>query len=78
MSRFSQESVITKADLSKKASGQKMNFQERGSDLKRALMGDSSFLSTIKNSPTSSNATDKPTNSYKDLLLNVLKKSNAT
>jgi len=78
LSRFAQEATITKADLSKKASGQKLSFQERGSDLKRALMGDNSFLSSIKNNATNSIATDKPTSSYKDLLLNVLKKSNAT
>ena len=75
VSRFSQDSVITKADLSKKAGLQKQSIQERGSDLKRALMGDNSFLSTIKsNGSTTSDA--KPPNSYKDLILNVLKKKN--
>ena len=81
VSRFSQDNVITKADLSKKAGLQKQSIQERGSDLKRALMGDNSFLSTIKYGSTSSNdsmttSDAKPPSSYKDLILNVLKKKN--
>lgn len=77
--RFS-SNLITKADLSQKTSRQKMSLKEAGSDLRRALMGDQSFLTQIASTPERpSNASSTTTgivSGYKDLILNVLKKKN--
>lgn len=76
--------TITKADLSLKSSEQKSNIFEKGTPLKKALLESDGDKTTkisqlfnksnlIKASPIGKGETPK-SGSYKDLVLNVLKK----
>jgi hypothetical protein len=79
--------LITKEHLSKKSNEPRTDLKERGMELKRALLTDSSFLSTlsINKEPTGlikqsekSSPSSRSAGGYKSLVLSVLKKKETT
>jgi hypothetical protein len=70
---------ITKADLSQKSKESKNNLKEKGAELKKALLENSSILSGLTSKNDNSNSVNRPIGGnggggYKDLILSVLKK----
>jgi hypothetical protein len=71
---------VTKADLSQKSKESINNLKEKGAELKKALLENSSFLSGLtskndnKNSVNRSIGGNASGGGYKDLILSVLKK----
>jgi hypothetical protein len=73
------QSSVTKADLSQKNKESINSLKEKGAELKKALLENSSFLSGLTSKNDNSNSVNRPIGGnagggYKNLILSVLKK----
>lgn len=71
------DTKISRMDLVQKPNG--TNIKELGSNLKKALLSDNTFLSNLNvHDKNTTNSVAKASGSYKDLVLSVLKRKQTT